>query len=250
MSRHHRPGPRGSNDSGAARGRQGADLHPGRRRLQRGRCGLERRARRPPAGPRGPLHRRGRRDRGGRLRAQHRPDDRRPRWRPQRRRFLDLRRRDRDRPLADERRPRRPCGHAGDRRRRRGLGRRRPRDASARARDHRRPRLDARASPGSRSAAASAGRCGSSGSRATTWRRPTSSPRTAGLLHASESENADLLWGLRGGGGNFGIVTQFEFDLHPLGPMVYAGPIFYPADAAPDLLRAFRDWARRALPTT
>src|SRR3954451_22301726 len=63
------------------------------------------------------------------------------------------------------------------------------------------------------------------------------------LVHASETENADLLWGLRGGGGNFGIVTQFEFDLHPLGPMVYAGPIFYPADAAGDLLRAFRDWA-------
>jgi FAD/FMN-containing dehydrogenase len=63
------------------------------------------------------------------------------------------------------------------------------------------------------------------------------------LLHASASENADLLWGLRGGGGNFGIVTQFEFDLHPLGPIVYAGPIFYPADAAPELLRAFRDWA-------
>ena len=63
------------------------------------------------------------------------------------------------------------------------------------------------------------------------------------MLHASESENVDLLWGLRGGGGNFGIVTQFEFDLHPLGPIVYAGPIFYPADAARDLLRAFRDWA-------
>ena len=63
------------------------------------------------------------------------------------------------------------------------------------------------------------------------------------LVHASETENADLLWGLRGGGGNFGVVTQFEFDLHPLGPIVYAGPIFYPADAARDLLRAFRDWA-------
>ena len=50
------------------------------------------------------------------------------------------------------------------------------------------------------------------------------------LVHASETENADLLWGLRGGGGNFGIVTQFEFDLHPLGPMVYAGPIFFPAE--------------------
>jgi FAD/FMN-containing dehydrogenase len=63
------------------------------------------------------------------------------------------------------------------------------------------------------------------------------------LVHASESENADLLRGLRGGGGNFGIVTQFEFDLHPLGPTVYAGPIFYPAEAAGDLLRAFRAWA-------
>ena len=63
------------------------------------------------------------------------------------------------------------------------------------------------------------------------------------LVHASETENADLLWGLRGGGGNFGIVTQFEFDLHPLGPVIYAGPIFYPAEAARDLLREFRDWA-------
>ena len=63
------------------------------------------------------------------------------------------------------------------------------------------------------------------------------------LVHTSETENPDLLWGLRGGGGNFGIVTQFDFDLHPLGPMIYAGPIFYPADAARDLLLAFREWA-------
>ena len=63
------------------------------------------------------------------------------------------------------------------------------------------------------------------------------------IIRASESENSDLLWGLRGGGGNFGIVTQFEFELHPLGPMVYAGPIFYPADAAHELLHTFRDWA-------
>jgi FAD/FMN-containing dehydrogenase len=66
------------------------------------------------------------------------------------------------------------------------------------------------------------------------------------LVHATETENTDLLWGLRGGGGNFGIVTQFEFDLHPLGPVIYAGPIFYPADAAADLLHAFRDWAPHA----
>ena len=63
------------------------------------------------------------------------------------------------------------------------------------------------------------------------------------LVHASETENADLLWGLRGGGGNFGVVTQFELQLHPVGPMVYAGPIFYSADADRDLLRAFRAWA-------
>jgi FAD/FMN-containing dehydrogenase len=63
------------------------------------------------------------------------------------------------------------------------------------------------------------------------------------LVHASETENAELLWGLRGGGGNFGIVTQLELELHPLGPMVYAGPVFFPAAAAGDLLRAFRDWA-------
>jgi len=66
------------------------------------------------------------------------------------------------------------------------------------------------------------------------------------LIHPSESANADLLWGLRGGGGNFGIVTQFEFALHPLGPMIYGGPIFYPAAAARDLLYAFRDWAAGA----
>jgi FAD/FMN-containing dehydrogenase len=66
------------------------------------------------------------------------------------------------------------------------------------------------------------------------------------LVHASETENAELLWGLRGGGGNFGIVTRFELDLHPLGPMVYAGAVFFPAAAAGDLLRAFRAWAPEA----
>jgi FAD/FMN-containing dehydrogenase len=63
------------------------------------------------------------------------------------------------------------------------------------------------------------------------------------LVHAGETENADLLWGLRGGGGNFGIVTQFEFKLYPLGPMIYGGAIFYPAEASADLLRMFREWA-------
>jgi FAD/FMN-containing dehydrogenase len=63
------------------------------------------------------------------------------------------------------------------------------------------------------------------------------------LLHASEEENADLLWGLRGGGGNFGIVTSFELAVHPVGPEIYAGPLFLPGAAARDLLRFYRDWA-------
>ena len=66
------------------------------------------------------------------------------------------------------------------------------------------------------------------------------------LVHCSETENPELLWGRRGGGGNFGIVTRFELDLHPLGPMIYAGPVFYPAHAARDLLVAFREWAVEA----
>ena len=66
------------------------------------------------------------------------------------------------------------------------------------------------------------------------------------LVHASETENADLFWGLRGGGGNFGIVTQFELAVHPVGPLVYAGPIFYPAAADRDLLRLFREWSATA----
>ncbi|HEY6960296.1 MAG TPA: FAD-binding oxidoreductase [Gaiellaceae bacterium] len=66
------------------------------------------------------------------------------------------------------------------------------------------------------------------------------------IVHASETEHPELLWGLRGGGGNFGIVTQFELALHPLGPTVYAGPIFYPAEAAGDILRSFRDWSQDA----
>jgi FAD/FMN-containing dehydrogenase len=66
------------------------------------------------------------------------------------------------------------------------------------------------------------------------------------LVHTSETESPELLWGLRGGGGNFGIVTQFELELHALGPTVYAGPIFYPGEAAADLLRAFRTWSKYA----
>lgn len=63
------------------------------------------------------------------------------------------------------------------------------------------------------------------------------------LVHASERENPELLWGLRGGGGNFGVVTQFEFSLQPVGPTVYAGLIFFAAEHDAELMRLFREWA-------
>src|SRR5690606_1065240 len=63
---------------------------------------------------------------------------------------------------------------------------------------------------------------------------------------ASETENPDLFWGVRGGGGNFGIVTSFEYNLHPVGPDVMAGIIFYPLEAARDVLRFYRDFAASA----
>jgi FAD/FMN-containing dehydrogenase len=66
------------------------------------------------------------------------------------------------------------------------------------------------------------------------------------VLTASEDENADLLWGLRGGGGNFGVVTSYEFRLHELGPMVYAGMVVHPIDAAGEIARAWRDWIEQA----
>ncbi len=60
------------------------------------------------------------------------------------------------------------------------------------------------------------------------------------LLSASATKHADLFWGLRGGGGNFGVVTSFEFRLHPVGP-VLAGLVAYPFAKAKEVLRLFRD---------
>jgi FAD/FMN-containing dehydrogenase len=58
---------------------------------------------------------------------------------------------------------------------------------------------------------------------------------------ASESMNPELFWGIRGGGGNFGVVTSFEFRLHPLGPTVLGGLLLYPASMASAVLRNFRE---------
>jgi FAD/FMN-containing dehydrogenase len=66
------------------------------------------------------------------------------------------------------------------------------------------------------------------------------------LVRASADENPDLFWGLRGGGGNFGVVVDFEFAAHPLGPIVMAVGVMYPAAEAPELMRRWRDWATDA----
>jgi FAD binding domain/Berberine and berberine like len=66
------------------------------------------------------------------------------------------------------------------------------------------------------------------------------------LVRASAEENEDLFWGVRGGGGNFGVVTEFEFRLNPLGPTVLAGPIFWPMEDSPEVLRYYREWISEA----
>ncbi|WP_328768711.1 FAD-binding oxidoreductase [Streptomyces sp. NBC_00286] len=66
------------------------------------------------------------------------------------------------------------------------------------------------------------------------------------VVRASEDEHANLFWGIRGGGGNFGIVTEFTFRLHPLGPTVLAGLTMFPIERAPEALRGWRDRADAA----
>jgi FAD/FMN-containing dehydrogenase len=61
------------------------------------------------------------------------------------------------------------------------------------------------------------------------------------LVRANHEENTDLYWALRGGGGNFGVVTAFEYRLHPIGPQVWQLMTLYPADEAKNLLRFVRD---------
>jgi FAD/FMN-containing dehydrogenase len=62
------------------------------------------------------------------------------------------------------------------------------------------------------------------------------------VVTASEDENADLFWGVRGGGGNFGIVTRFDLRLHELGPIVLAGLALWPLERAPEVITAWRDY--------
>ncbi len=66
------------------------------------------------------------------------------------------------------------------------------------------------------------------------------------LLIASEKDNADLFWGVRGGGGNFGVVTSFEFRLHPIGPTILGGRLIYPLDKAKEVLQFYREYIAKA----
>jgi FAD/FMN-containing dehydrogenase len=66
------------------------------------------------------------------------------------------------------------------------------------------------------------------------------------LVHASNRSHEDLFWAIRGGGGNFGIITSFEYRLHPIGPMIAGGLVVHPFPKATEVLRFYRDFLRRA----
>jgi len=66
------------------------------------------------------------------------------------------------------------------------------------------------------------------------------------FLTASATENQDLFWGLRGGSGNFGVVTSFEYQLHPVGPTILGGMVVYPLGKAKEVLRFYREFSKSA----
>jgi FAD/FMN-containing dehydrogenase len=66
------------------------------------------------------------------------------------------------------------------------------------------------------------------------------------IVQASANDHPDLFWALRGGGGNFGVVSSFRFALHPIGPTVVAGPVFWAAEDTTDVLRFYRDFVTDA----
>ncbi len=66
------------------------------------------------------------------------------------------------------------------------------------------------------------------------------------LVHASDDEEPELFWAVRGGGSNFGVVTSFEYQLHPVGPVLLAGLVMHPVERATEVLRFYRDFAAQA----
>ena len=66
------------------------------------------------------------------------------------------------------------------------------------------------------------------------------------LRRASASENPDLFWGVRGAGANLGVVVSFTYQLHPVGPLVFGGPLLYTMDKAPEVMRLYREFMETA----
>ena len=156
----------------------------------------------------------------------------------------DVRRRARGGPLAHARCRRRPARAHRPRAGRRALGGRQPRGACARARRSPAGSSRPQGSAATRSAAGSAGSWVSAGSRSTISSRPRSCSPSGEIVRASEAEHPDLFWALRGGGGNFGVVTSFVFRLHPVAEVV-GGLVAHPFEKAGDLLRFYREFTRR-----
>ena len=219
----------------------GTVLVAGRRRVRRRASALERRARRRPAviaqceSAADVVRRR-------HLRSEQRAGDRRTRRGAQRPGQGDGRRRPGDRPERAERGRGRPGGPARARRRRRAA---------------RRPRSRPRSSTASRYPVGVVSHTGVGGltlgggmgwltrKHGLTHRQPGlrrgRHRRRADPSRAADDENADLFWALRGGGGNFGVVTEFEFELHPVGPMVQFGLLFWSLEQGRDVLRLARE---------
>ena len=199
-----------------------------------------------PSGADRAVHVHRRRGRRGQLRPRTRPGRLRARRRALDARLQHLRRRHRDRPAADERRRGRSRGAHGARAGRREVGR--PRRAPPRSTAWRSPAAacPTPASAAWRWAAAAAG----SSARTERPARACCSAEVVtadgSVVRASADENADLFWGLRGGGGNFGVVTEFEFDLHPVGPIVMGGMLAFPRAQAREIIRAYRDFMEQA----
>ena len=178
------------------------------------------------------------------VRPRQRPAGRGPRRRPQCRRPGALRRRPRHRPLGDARRARRPrdrgpCGCRAAPPSATSTARPTCTASRCRSASSRRPASPADARRRRRLAGAQA--------RAHLRQRhspSSSSPPTAALVTASADEHPDLFWALRGGGGNFGIVTSFTFRAHPVST-VLGGLIVHPRERAAELLRFYRDFMAR-----